>query len=159
MAQAASAPAQSAAGAVPKSSTPVTVELPPPPRPLLPASFAGWVATAPSKTITDPAQFDSANAAALKEYDFDHAVVASYSRDGETLIIRALSFNDTTGSYGAYSYLRQNRWPKEEIGSGGASDHNRILFWTGTTVIDAVFSRPGARSAADLRELAKQLPI
>ncbi len=129
------------------------------PKPLLPAAFAGWKAVAPAKTITDPAQFDSANAAALKEYDFSHAVVADYKRNGETLGIRALSFNDATGAYGAYSYLRQNGWPRQEVGEGGAADHNRILFWNGTTVVDATFSRLGTRSAADLRELARQLPM
>ncbi|MGB6193460.1 MAG: DUF6599 family protein [Terracidiphilus sp.] len=125
----------------------------------MPDAFAGWKTVAPAKAMTDPAQFDSANAAALKEYDFNRAVIADYKRNGETLGIRALNFNDATGAYGAYSYLRQNGWPRQEIGEGGAADHNRILFWNGTTVIDATFSRLGARSAADLRELAKLLPM
>ncbi len=154
--QSAAPPAQKSAAAV---AAPVTIDLPHAPRPLLPAAFAGWKTVAPAKTITDPAQFDSANAAALKEYDFNRAVIADYKRNGETLGVRALSFNDATGAYGAYSYLRQNGWPRQEIGEGGAADRNRVLFWNGTTVIDATFSRPGARSAADLRELAKLLPM
>lgn len=164
LAQAHPAPSQSASRPAPaqKSATaaaPVTIDLPPAPRPLLPAAFAGWKAVAPPKTLTDPAQFDSASAAALKEYDFSHAVIADYKRNGETLGIRALSFNDATGAYGAYSYLRQNGWLRQEIGEGGAADRSRVLFWKGTTVIDATFSRLDARSAADLRELAKQLPM
>ena len=115
------------------------IELPPPPKPLLPEAFAGWVAAEPAKTITDPTQADGSNAAALKEYDFTHAVLATYKRDNETLTIRALSFMDTSGSYGAYTYYRQNGWPKEEIGSGATSNHNRVLFWLGTTVVDANF--------------------
>ena len=110
-----------------------------------------------AKTVTDPAQADSANAAALKEYDFVGAALATYKRDGETLSVRALRFNDASGAYGAYSFYRQNGWPKEEIGTGATSDHNRVLFWKGDTVVDATFSHIGPMSAAELRELANQL--
>jgi hypothetical protein len=137
----------------------VKVELPPPPQPLLPDAFAGWVAAEPPKTVTDPAQADSASVSALKEYGFTHAALASYKRDGETLTVHALSFLDTSGSYGAYTFYRQNGWPKEEIGTGATSNHNRVLFWQGTTVVDANFSQIGPMSFAELRELAKQLPV
>ena len=108
--------------------------------------------------MTDPAQADPANAAALKEYGFNAAVVANYKREGETLSLRALRFNDVSGAYGAYSYYRQNNWPKESIGNGAASDNNRVLFWVGTTVVDATFSHVGPMSAGELREIARQLP-
>ena len=88
----------------PGKSPAVTVEVPAPPRPLLPDSFAGWVAAPAPTTVTDPAQADSANAAALKEYAFTHAAFATYKRDGETLSIHALSFIDTSGAYGAYTF-------------------------------------------------------
>ena len=94
--------------------------------------------------MTDPAQADPANAAALKEYGFNAAVTASYKREGETLSLRALRFDDASGAYGAYSYYRQNGWPKEAIGSGAASNNNRVLFWVGTTVVDATFSHVSA---------------
>jgi uncharacterized protein DUF6599 len=148
----------SADKSAPAKSAPVKVELPPPPKPLLPDTFAGWVAAQPLNTVTDPAQADSADASALKEYGFTHAVLATYSRDGETLTVRALGFIDTSGAYGAYTFYRQNGWPKEEIGTGAASNKNRVLFWQGTTVVDATFSSVGPMSAAELRELAKQLP-
>jgi hypothetical protein len=64
--------------------------LPPVPKALLPDSFAGWVAAGPFKKITDAAQADPANTAALKEYDFSDAVVGDYKRSGETLSLRAL---------------------------------------------------------------------
>ncbi len=159
LAQAFTAFSQSRPAPAEKKSAPVTVELPPPPRPLLPVAFAGWVAAAPPRTVTDPAQADSADAAALKEYDFTHAVVANYNRDDESLSIRALCFNDISGAYGAYSYFRQNGWPREDIGTGAASNHNRVLFWVGATVIDATFSHIGPMSAAEMRELAHQLPV
>jgi hypothetical protein len=133
--------------------------LPPVPKPLLPESFAGWVAADPPKTVTDPAQADADSAAALKEYDFTDAALASYKRSGETLSLRALRFHDASGAYGAYTFYRQNGWPKEEIGAGATSNHNRVLFWVGNAMVDANFSRIGPMSGAELRELAGLLPV
>jgi hypothetical protein len=93
------------------------------------------------------------------EYDFTDAALADYKRDGETLSLRALRFRDTSGAYGMYSFYRQNGWPKEEIGTGATSNHNRVLFWVGSTVIDANFSRISPMSGSELRELARQLPM
>ncbi len=139
-----------------KSATALT--LPPSPKALLPDEFDGWVTAEASKTVTDPAQADPANAAALKEYGFNAAVEASYKREGETLSLRALRFDDASGAYGAYSFYRQNGWPKEAIGSGAASNNNRVLFWVGTTVVDATFSHIDPESAGEMREIARQLP-
>ncbi len=136
-----------------------TIVLPPSPKALLPEAFDGWVPSEPSQVITDPAQADPANAAALKEYGLDSGLVANYKREGEKLSIRALRFEDASGAYGAYTYYRQNGWPREEIGTGAASDNNRVLFWEGTTVVDATFSRVGPMSAGELREIAHQLPV
>jgi hypothetical protein len=136
-----------------------TIVLPPSPKALLPDDFDGWVTTGPSKVVTDAAQVDPGNAAALKEYGFNAAVLANYKREGDTLSMRALRFDDASGAYGAYTYYRQNGWPKEEIGTGAASDKNRVLFWQGTTVVDATFSRIGPETAGELREIAHQLPV
>jgi hypothetical protein len=133
--------------------------LPPVPKALLPDSFAGWVAAVPFKKITDAAQADPANTAALKEYDFSDAVVGDYKRSGETLSLRALRFHDASGAYGAYTFYRQSGWPKEQIGTGATSNKNRVLFWVGNTVVDANFSRIGPMSGAELRELASQIPV
>lgn len=155
---AALAPAQAAQPTAAEKKSGTTLVLPPSPKALLPDAFDGWELAAPSKVITDPAQADGANAAALKEYGFSLAVVANYKREGDTLSVRALRFNDTSGAYGAYTYYRQNGWPREEIGTGAASDHNHVIFWLGTTVIDATFSRTGPMSAGEMREIARQLP-
>jgi hypothetical protein len=129
------------------------------PRPNLPDSFAGWETSDPPKAVTDPAQADSADAAALKEYDFQGATTATYKRDKDTLTIRALRFADLSGAYGAYSFYRGSGWPKEDIGSGAASFHNRVLFWRGNTVVDATFSKMSPMAGSELRELASDLPI
>lgn len=158
------AEAQAVAAKPPAKPGPVTIEVPVPAsvkaKALLPDVFDGWETAAPTRIVTDPAQVDGSSAAALKEYDFAAAAIANYKRDNETLSIRALRFNDASGAYGAYSFYRQNGWPKEEIGTGATSDHshNRVLFWKGSTVVDATFSRIGPMSAAELRDLANQLP-
>jgi hypothetical protein len=143
-------------------STPMMVTTGPPPTaqkegPLLPDTFAGWDA-AEKTVVTDPAQLDSANTAALKEYGCTGGMVANYKRGSETLSMKALTFQDVSGAYGAYSFYRQNGWPKADIGTGGTSNKNRVLFWKGTTVIDATFSHVGPMSAAELRDMAKDLP-
>jgi hypothetical protein len=138
------------------SSKAVTVSVP---RPLLPDSFAGWQAKESPKGVTDPAQADKDNAAALKEYGFQSAMLGTYKKDGETLTVRAIRFEDLSGAYGAYSYYRGTGWPKEDIGTGAASDHNRVLFWRGDVVVDATFSHLSAMSGSDLRELANQIPV
>ena len=138
---AAHAQSSGAAAAKTPAATGVThLTLPPVPKALLPEVFAGWVADGATKKTADAAQADPANAAALKEYDFTSAEMGQYKREGETLSLRALAFHDASGAYGAYSFYRQNGWPKEEIGSGATSSHNRVLFWVGTTVVDANFS-------------------
>jgi hypothetical protein len=135
-----------------------TILLPPSPQALLPDALDGWVTAAPSKVVTDPAQADPANAAALKEYGFNAGVTANYKREGDTLSLRAMRFDDVSGAYGAYSFYRPNGWAKAEIGTAAASDKNHVIFWLGTTVVQATFSRIGPMSAGELREVARHLP-
>jgi hypothetical protein len=154
----ASAAAKTAPAKAAPAKTPAKTTLPAPAA-LLPDAFAGWAAAEPLKALSDPAQADPANASALKEYDFTGGAAITYKREGETLSVHALRFHDASGAYGAYSFYRQNGWPKEEIGTGGTSYHNRVLFWRGNTVVDATFSHLGMMSASELRELAAQLPM
>lgn len=141
-----------------KKETVTSVQLPPSPSALLPDTLDGWEANAPAKALSDPQQADPANAAALKEYDFTGGASIAYKRDGDTLTVRALRFQDATGAYGAYSFYRPNDWIKEDIGTGAASSKNRVLFWKGDTVVDATFSQIGPMSAAEMRELANRIP-
>jgi hypothetical protein len=155
---AAAASAQSAPpnAAAPQPVTHVT--LPPVPQPLLPDAFSGWIAPAAPEKIASAAQADPAAEPALQEYGFTDGVKATYKRESETLTVRALRFQDASGAFGAYSFYRQNGWPKEEIGAGATSDHNRVLFWQGNIVVDANFSQIGPMSGAEMRDLAGQLP-
>ena len=144
-------------------SAPVMVATGPPAapkeKPLLPDAFAGWVQEDKPKTTTNAAELDVTNSMALKEYGFTGGETANYTRGSETLAIKTLTFGDVSGAYGAYSFYRQNGWPKADIGTGATSNGNRVLFWKGNTVVDATFSRVGPMSAGELRELAKNLPV
>jgi hypothetical protein len=151
--QAQAAPAKNTA-----SSGVTHLVLPPVPKALLPESFAGWLSPDAPKKVTDAAEADPSNAAALKEYSFTDAALGSYKRGAETLSLHALRFHDASGAYGAYSFYRHNGWPKEEIGTGATSNHNRVLFWVGNVLVDASFSRISPMSGSELRELAGQLP-
>ena len=143
---------------VPKSpAKPQTVSAVPANAPLIPTNFAGWETPTP-KSITDPALADPANASALKEYGFSDAALATYTREGQTIQLKALRFGDASGAYGAYTFYRQSGWPKENIGAGAASDHNRILFWLGNVFVDAQVSHLSAMTASEFRELAASIP-
>ncbi len=150
---------KAAAATAPKATT-VDVSLPPAAKAakLLPSLWDGWEAAQPAQVLLDPAAADPANAAALKEYGFTYGAAASYKRGGQTLTLRALSFQDVSGSYGAYTLYRLNNWAPADIGSGAASDKNHVLFWKGTTVVDAQFSAISPMSASELRDLAAGLP-
>ena len=88
--------------------------------------------TGQTKVLPDASQADAANVRGAEGVRIPTGIEANYKRDGETLTLRALSFDDASGAYGAYTLYRQNGWPKESIGTGAASDKNRVLFWQGT---------------------------
>jgi hypothetical protein len=131
----------------------------PAPRALLPQTFGGWQMKASGTTSSNPAAADAANAAVLKEYRFTDFASATYTRDdGRTLNIRAARFSDASGAFGAYTFYLQPDMRTEDIGDQGASLENRVLFYRGSVLVDALFSQESPMSGAELRELAGDLP-
>jgi hypothetical protein len=127
--------------------------------PILPKQFAGWQIQGAAQSSKDAATADPTNAALLKEYGFTDIETATYkSDDGRTLKIRAARFTDASGAFGAYTFYLQPEMAREEIGDQGASLNQRVLFYRGHIVIEAVFSQLSVMSAAGLRELAGLLP-
>jgi hypothetical protein len=127
--------------------------------PILPKTFGGWEMQGSAKTSTDPAAADPTNAAVFKEYRFTDLESSTYTRDdGRTLKIRAGRFADASGAFGAYTFYLQPEMHKESVGDQGASLNQRVLFYRGHVLVDAVFSQPNGMSAAELRELAGDLP-
>ena len=126
---------------------------------ILPDTFGGWTLKSPPQISKDPALADSTNPDLLKEYGFTDFEGATYTRpDGRTLAIKAARFEDASGAYGAFTFYKSPEMLNEKIGDQGYSLNNRVLFYRGNVVVDAVFQQLSAMSAAELRELAGDLP-
>jgi hypothetical protein len=132
----------------------------PKPSSILPDEFGGWTVSGAAKTSNDPAVADASNADLLKEYGFTDFASAIYkAADGRKLTIKAARFADATGAYGAFTYYKIPAMLSEEIGDQGASLNERVLFFRGNILVDAVFQKLSAMSAAELRELSNDLPL
>jgi len=139
--------------------TSVLVAEPPAPAAVLPAAFAGWQAKDAISKSTDPAVADEANASVLQEYGFQRLEKATYTRDdGRQLAIKAAVFTDASGAYGAFTFYKTPVMLNEKIGGQASSLNNRVFFYQGNILVDAVFDKLSAMSAAELRELAGTLP-
>jgi len=127
---------------------------------ILPQEFGGWQISATPQTSTNPAIADPVNAEVLKEYGFSDFETGSYTRDdGRKLTLKAARFADASGAYGAFTFYKSPQMLIEKIGDSGASLNERVLFYRGNIVIDAIFQRLSAMSAAELRELESDLPL
>jgi hypothetical protein len=127
--------------------------------PILPGNFAGWRATGAVKTSSDSTVADPAYAPLLKEYGFTDFESVAYTRDdGRKVQVKAARFADVSGAFGAYTFYCQPEMVREEIGDQASSFNQRILFYRGNVLVDAVFDRVTAMSAAELRDLASALP-
>jgi hypothetical protein len=144
--------------------TAFAAEPPTPPKPapeaaILPKEFGGWQLQGTAQTSKDPAVADPANPAVVKEYGFTDFSSGSYTReDGRKLTVRAARFSDASGSYGAFTYYKQPEMLNEKIGDQASSLNNRVLFYRGNVLVDALFDKLSVMSAAELRELASDIP-
>ena len=130
-----------------------------PPAPVLPSEFAGWQVKGAVARSDDPAVADAANATVLKEYGFQRLEKAAYTRDdGRNLVIKAAVFADASGAYGAFTFYYSAEMGEENIGGRAAFLNNRVLFYQGNVLVDAVFDKMSVMSASQLRVLAGLLP-
>jgi hypothetical protein len=128
--------------------------------PVLPPEFAGWQMKGSVTRSDDPAAADAANAPVLAEYGFQHLETASYTRDdGRNLVVKAAVFADASGAYGAFTYYYSDEMGQETIGGQAAFLNNRVLFYQGNVLVDAVFDRMSVMSASQMRQLAGLLPL
>lgn len=129
------------------------------PAPLLPESFAGFELQGKLDKATAPADADATNAQVLVEDGFRDFASGTYKNNINTVTLRAMRFGDASGAYAAYTFYRIPGMAPEDIGKGGASNGDRVLFWNGATLVDAKFDHVTAMSAAVLRELAEKVPM
>jgi hypothetical protein len=143
----------SATKAAPQTESPA-----PTPQTLLPETFAGWQLTGTPEQSTQASAADPGDAVPLQEYGFTRYESAKYTRDDGNLTVKAMEFGDATGAFGAFTFYRRPTMSEAYIGGGGAFDGTRVLFWDGTTLIDAKFEHITPMSAGELRDLITQLP-
>lgn len=130
----------------------------PAPQTLLPETFAGWQMTGKPEQSTQASAADPGDAVPLQEYGFTRYESARYTRDDGELTVTAMEFGDATGAYGAFTFYRRPTMSVADIGGGAAFDGSRVLFWSGTTLVDAKFQHITPMSAGELRDLITQLP-
>lgn len=126
----------------------------------LPEKFNSWRQSQVT-SISDPSRAataaDAKSEGLLKEYGLVGFDTATYTRDEDTISVRALRFNDATGAYGAFSFYKTKDMITEEIGEQGFSLGNRIFFYRANIVIDATIAKMSPMSGADMRALAAAL--
>jgi hypothetical protein len=125
---------------------------------LLPPDFSGWTATAAPQAGNVPESIDAANAAVLKEYGLKDFATGDYRHGSGHIAVKAMRFVDATGAYGAFTYYRKPEMRAETIGSGAAGDADEVVFWAGTTMVDATGEHLGAAETTALNALAVALP-
>jgi hypothetical protein len=127
---------------------------------ILPNVFAGWHVFGSVVQTDDPTIADPTNPAILKEYGFTDVAIATYERDNAyRLRLRAARFADTSGAYGAFTFYKKPEMLNEKIGDQASSLNNRVLFYRGNVLVDALFDKLTVMSAAELRELADNIPL
>jgi hypothetical protein len=127
---------------------------------ILPQTFGGWQLQGTLQTSSDSVTADPTNPAVLKEFGFIDFAGGTYTQeDGRKLTVRAARFGDASGAYGAFTFYKQPEMLNEKIGDQASSLNNRVLFYRGGVLVDAVFDKLTAMSAAELRELAGDIPL
>jgi len=128
------------------------------PPPLLPTYFAGWTMSGSATDSSSPDAADATNASVLKEYGFQQFATAHYTNADNKLNLRAIRFQDASGAYGAFTFFRRPGSIPEQIGRNAAWDGTHVLFWNGAILVDGTIDHTTPMTAAELRELAKDLP-
>lgn len=95
----------------------------------LPASVSDWNSSQ-SKTFAIPA------AAIFKEYGLKSAERRTYTHGSNSLVAIAYSFNDPSGAYGAYSFLRTPDMPQANFTKHSSMSRSQALALTGNLVLE-----------------------
>ena len=127
---------------------------------LLPASFAGWVASAPA-TMLAPSALDSLlgpDAPAFREYVVKSIEQRTYTEGNQNASITLYRLRDPSSAYGAYTFLHNESLTNLPFGSYASASHERALIVVGELLLDVTAQPKQARPTdADLKQLADQL--
>jgi hypothetical protein len=140
--------------AVPSWSAPASEQI------VLPRQFGAW--TLSSAQEVPNAALSAAlgdDFAVLVESGLVSAQRGTYTRSGSsttsTMAATLYRFRDSSGSYGAYTFLRAADMSGSDLAEKSAVGHDRILAVAGNLLLD--LSNPGAASLSDLKTLVTQI--
>src|ERR1017187_7041157 len=125
---------------------------------ILPSSFAGWTASAPSVVIPSAGLdqvLQGADAAAFREYIIKSIEQQSYAQGTQIASITLYRLRDPSSAYGAYTFLRNDALSAADLGSYASASPDRALIVVGEMLLDVSVPEKQARpSDADLKQLA-----
>lgn len=121
---------------------------------LLPQSFGGWRAPAASAQLTAE-QTALDQAAILREYGIAGVERRDYARGGKTLSITLYRLRDSSGAYGAFTFLRAERMAPADLAKYSAIEADRGLVLVGNLVVE--ISGLKTASPGDVKSLLAQL--
>src|SRR6202790_4975154 len=127
---------------------------------MLPSSFAGWTAAAPS-TIIPPTGLDpllGPDTAAFRAYIVKSVEEKSYMQGAQASSVTLYRLRDPSSAYGAYTFLRNDALSAADLGSYASASHDRALIVVGEMLLDVSVPAKQARpSDSDLKQLADLL--
>jgi hypothetical protein len=127
---------------------------------ILPSSFAGWTAAAPSTAIS-PAGLDpliGPDTPAFREYIVKSVEQRSYTQGAQAVSVTLYRLRDPSSAYGAFTFLRNDALSAADLGSYASASHDRALIVVGEMLLDVSVPAKQARPPdADLKQLAELL--
>ncbi len=130
------------------------------PQTVLPSSFAGWTASAPSAMapLAGLDQYFGQQANAFREYFVKAIEQRSYTQGTQTAIITLYRLRDPSAAYGAYTFLRNSSLTPVQLGSFASASPDRALIVVGELLLDVTVPAKQSRPTdADLKQLADTL--
>jgi len=118
----------------------------------LPGSFGNWKQQAAPTVATTEAP----ETQAFHEYGLTGSETATYQRGGETLSVTLWKFQDPTGGYGGYSYLRTADMARSNLAEHASYSNDQALILVGNYVLE-IAGKDVPRNLASLAALEKSV--
>ena len=127
---------------------------------LLPSSFAGWNATAPSAMIPatglDPIL--GPDTQAFREYVVKLTEQRTYTQGSLSASVTLYKLRDPSSAYGAYTFLHGDNLADANLGSYAGTSRDRALIVVGEMLLDVTVAAKQVRPPdADLKQLTDAL--
>lgn len=120
----------------------------------LPPSFGNWKEAGAATQATA----QSPETEAFREYGFTGAEHATFQRGKDTLDVTLWRFQDPTGGYGGYSYLRTADMTRSNLAEHATYSENEALILVGNLVLQ-VTGKDMPKKTAGLADLVKAVQM